>query len=179
MPFAWFVAFRYLRDAKGQTALILAAVSVGVGVVVFLSALIGGLQASLVDKTLGSQAHVTLHRPREAPRPLVEPVGDRAIARVMQPAPQRLRSIDSWPTTMAEIERVGGVTAVSPMVVGAGFARRSEAKEAVLVRGVDPERLLAIIDVRKKIAAGRFDVVGSDVAMGSRLAQLLNVGVGD
>ena len=179
MPFAWFVALRYLRDAKGQTALILAAVSVGVGVVVFLSALIGGLQTSLVDKTLGSQAHVTLHRPREAPRPLVEPMGDRAIARVMQPAPQRLRSIDSWATTMAEIERVGGVTAVSPMVVGAGFARRSEAKEAVFVRGVDPERLLAIIDVRKKIAAGRFDVVGSDVAMGSRLAQLLNVGVGD
>jgi len=41
MPFAWFVAFRYLRSAKGQTTLILAAVAVGVAVVVFLSALIG------------------------------------------------------------------------------------------------------------------------------------------
>ena len=30
MPFEWFVALRYLRDAKGQSALILAAVSVGV-----------------------------------------------------------------------------------------------------------------------------------------------------
>ena len=48
MPFAWFVALRYLRDAKGQTALILAAVSVGVAVVVFLSALINGLQISLI-----------------------------------------------------------------------------------------------------------------------------------
>ena len=51
MPFDWFVALRYLRDAKGQTALILAAVAVGVAVVVFLSALINGLQASLIEKT--------------------------------------------------------------------------------------------------------------------------------
>ena len=68
MPFEWFVALRYLRDATGQTALILAAVSVGVSVIVFLSALIGGLQASLIDKTLGSQPHVTLRVPREEPR---------------------------------------------------------------------------------------------------------------
>ena len=179
MPFAWFVALRYLRDAKGQTALILAAVSVGVGVVVFLSALIGGLQASLVAKTLGSQAHVTLHRPREAARPLVEATADRAIARVTQQAPQRLRSIDDWPTILVDVERVRGVTAVSPMVVGAAFARRSDAKEPVFVRGVDPERLFAIIDVGKKIVAGHFDVVGGDVAIGSKLAQLLNVGIGD
>ena len=77
MPFQWFVALRYLRDAKGQTALILAAVSVGVSVVVFLSALINGLQSSLIDSTLGSQPHVTLRVPREAPRPLVE--GDEIV----------------------------------------------------------------------------------------------------
>jgi len=44
MPFEWFVALRYMRDARVQTALILAAVSLGVSVVVFLSALIGGLR---------------------------------------------------------------------------------------------------------------------------------------
>ena len=67
MPFQWFVAIRYLRDARGQTLLILGAVSVGVSVVVFLSALINGLQASLIESTLGSQPHVTLRVPREAP----------------------------------------------------------------------------------------------------------------
>ena len=89
MPFEWFVALRYMRDAKGQTALILAAVAVGVSVIVFLSALIGGLQASLIDKTLGSQPHVTLRVPREAPRPLVEATPAMAIAR--QPG-RRVRS---------------------------------------------------------------------------------------
>lgn len=179
MPFAWFVALRYLRDAKGQTALILAAVSVGVAVVVFLSALINGLQISLIDKTLGSQAHVTLHAPREAPRPLVLATPDRAIARVVQPAPQRLRSIDRWPTVVGDLERVAGVTAASPMVVGFGFAIRSDAREPIVVRGVDPERMLSIIDVRKKIVAGRFDVAGGDVAIGSTLARTMDVGVGD
>ena len=72
MPFEWFVALRYLRDARGQTVLILAAVAIGVSVLVFLSALIGGLQASLIDKTLGSQAHVTLRMPREEATALVE-----------------------------------------------------------------------------------------------------------
>jgi len=179
MPFEWFVALRYMRDAKGQTALILAAVSVGVSVIVFLSALINGLQASLIDKTLGSQPHVTLKVPREAPRPLVEPSAERAVAREIQPSSQRLRSIDQWPVVMADAERTAGVVAASPMVVGAGFAVRSDAKDPVVIRGVDTERFVAIIDVRKKMVEGRFDVAGGDVAIGATLASDLGVGVGD
>jgi lipoprotein-releasing system permease protein len=179
MPFEWFVALRYMRDAKGQTALILAAVSVGVSVIVFLSALINGLQTSLIDKTLGSQPHVTLKVPREAPRPLVEPSAELAVAREIQPSSQRLRSIDQWPVVMADAERTAGVVAASPMVVGAGFAVRSDAKDPVVIRGVDPERFVAIIDVRKKMVEGRFDVAGGEVAIGSTLASDLGVGVGD
>ena len=137
MPFEWFVALRYLRDAKGQTALILAAVSVGVSVVVFLSALIGGLQVSLIDKTLGSQPHVTLRVPREVPRPLTEPTETLAIARDVQASAQRLRSIDQWPVVMADVERVPGVAAVSATVSGAGFAVRGDAKAPIVFTGID------------------------------------------
>ena len=179
MPFEWFVALRYLRDAKGQSALILAAVSVGVSVVVFLSALISGLQVSLVDKTLGSQPHVTLRVPREAPRPLVDPTQRLAIARNIQASAQRLRSIDQWPVVMTQVERVPGVTAVSAMVSGAGFALRGDAKTPIVVSGIDPERFLAIIDLRKRTTAGRFDVAGGDVVIGSILASDLGVVVGD
>ncbi len=106
MPFEWFVALRYMRDAKGQTALIVAAVAVGVSVIVFLSALIGGLQASLIDKTLGSQPHITVHVPREAPRPLAATTPAVAIARAIQESPQRLRSIDQWPDVVATAARI-------------------------------------------------------------------------
>ncbi len=179
MPFEWFVALRYLRDGKGQTALILAAVSVGVSVIVFLSALINGLQTSLVDKTLGSQPHVTLRMPRQAPRPLVEPTASVAIARRIQESSQRLQSIDQWPEVVSTVERVPGVIAVSPSITGAGFAVRSDAKSAVVIRGVEQERFLAIIDVRKKLVGGRFELGGGDVAIGSTLAKDLGVGVGD
>lgn len=179
MPFEWFVALRYLRDGRGQTALILAAVSIGVSVLVFLSALINGLQASLIAKTLGSQPHVILRSPREAPRPLVEERPGLAVARVVQPAPQRLRSIDQWPVVLRTAERHPDVLAASPLVQGAGFAVRSDAKSAIVVRGVDPERFVAIIDVPARMLAGRFDVTGGSVAIGSALAKDLGVGVGD
>lgn len=179
MPFEWFVALRYLRDGRGQTILILAAVAIGVSVLVFLSALIGGLQASLIDKTLGSQPHLTLRMPREEALALVEPTPTRAIARLREARPQRLRSIDQWPTVMAQLEATAGVIAVSPSVTGAGFAVRADAGSAIVVRGVDPERFRAIIDLPARLTSGRFTVDGDDVVIGGKLAAELGVAVGD
>jgi lipoprotein-releasing system permease protein len=113
--FEWFVALRYLRQDRSQSALILAAVAVGVATIVFLSALIGGLQQSLLQKTLGSQPHVTLRIPDEVPRvltPLEE--GSARVFSVQKPS-QRVRSIDQWPVRMAAIEAIEGVTAVAPI----------------------------------------------------------------
>jgi len=179
MPFEWFVALRYMREARGQTILILAAVSVGVSVLVFLSALIGGLQASLIDKTLGSQAHITLRMPREEARAFSEPTAERAIARVYEERPQRLRSIDQWPAVITAVEALPGVIAASPTVTGGAFAVRADAKSSVVVRGVDSERFRAIIDVDARLVAGRFEVDGDDVAIGSKLAAELGVAVDD
>ncbi|MBS2012648.1 MAG: ABC transporter permease [Deltaproteobacteria bacterium] len=179
MPFEWFVALRYMRAARGQTALILAAVSIGVSVVVFLSALINGLQTSLIDRTLGSQAHVTLAVPREEPRPIVEPTEATSVARLVQPASQRLRSIDQWPRIVAEVEHVPGVVASSATVTGSGFATRADAKAPIVVRGVEPERFFAIVDLRPRITAGTFDISGGSVVVGSTLASDLGIGVGD
>jgi lipoprotein-releasing system permease protein len=179
MPFQWFVALRYLRDGRGQTLLILAAVCVGVSVVVFLSALINGLQASLIESTLGSQPHITLSVPREAPRPLVEARDGLAIARIIQPASQRLRSIDQWPLVLAEAERVGGVTAATATVTGSGVATRADARLPVVIRGVDPERFGAIVDLRGRITQGSCDLAGGAVTIGSELAADLGIGAGD
>lgn len=179
MPFEWFVALRYMRDGKGQTALILAAVAVGVSVIVFLSALINGLQTALIDKTLGSQPHITLRVPREAPRSLATPTATTAIARSLQESPQRLRSIDQWPSAMATAEGTVGLVAASPSITGAGFARRGDAKSPIVVRGVDAERFLAIIDIRKRLIAGRFDIGAGEVVIGSKLAADLGIEVGD
>ena len=60
MRFEVIVSLRFLREGRFQTLLTLAGVAVGVGVIVFLSALISGLQTSLVSNTLGSQPHVVV-----------------------------------------------------------------------------------------------------------------------
>jgi lipoprotein-releasing system permease protein len=179
MPFQWFVAIRYLRDARGQSALMLAAVGIGVSVIVFLSALINGLQSSLIESTLGSQSHITLRVRREEPRPLVEPRDGLAIARLRQPATQRLRSLDQWPAVMRAASRTPGVTAASPTVSGSGTATRADARVPIVIRGVNPESFLDIIDLRRDIVQGTFDVTSGRVVIGSSLAADLGVSVGD
>ena len=179
MPFEWFVALRYMRDARGQTVLILAAVSIGVSVLVFLSALIGGLQASLIEKTLGSQAHITLRMPREAlaHSPRQPPASDRMGCG--RSGPSGCARSTHWPAVITEVESLPGVLSASPTVTGGGFAVRADAKNAVVVRGVDPERFRAIIDVDARLVAGRFEVEGADVVIGSKLAAELGIAVGD
>ena len=178
MPFAWFVALRYLREGRMQTLLILAGVSVGVGVIIFLAALIDGLQASLVRQTLGTQAHVVARRPDEAPRLLTIGNGAGQVVRVEQPA-QRLRAIDQWRQAMAQIEATPGVTAVSPAVTGPAFAIRGAANRAVTLRGVDPDRFNVIVNVRAAIRAGQFLLAGSNAVIGAELARDLGVTAGD
>ncbi len=176
MPFELFVALRFLREGRAQTLLILAGVSLGVAVIVFLSALIGGLQRTLIEQTLGSQAHITLRPPDEAARPLT--AGDGVLHQFDPPA-QRLRAIDQWQQVLGLVEGTAGVTAVSPSAAGAAFAARGNASRSVVLRGIAPESYVRIVDVPKAIVAGEWRLRGAEAAIGTELATQLGVSVGD
>lgn len=178
MPFEWFVALRYLREGRMQTLLILAGVAVGVGVIIFLSALIDGLQATLIKQTLGYQAHLVVRPPEETPRLLFVEQGTERTARIEKPA-QRLRSIRQWPQVLTTIARVPGITATSPTVAGSAFANRGEATRSVALRGVDPQRFNQIVDVAGNMQQGRFALSGTDVVIGVELARDLGASTGD
>ena len=70
LPFEWIVAIRFLTEGRMQTAFIIGGVAIGVGVIVFMSALLSGLQANFVRRALTGQAHIQLLPPKEAVRPL-------------------------------------------------------------------------------------------------------------
>jgi lipoprotein-releasing system permease protein len=179
MPFELFVAFRFLKEGRTQTHLILSGIGVGVGVIVFLSALIGGLQGSLIERTLGTQAHVVVRAPEDVVRPLSNPSPVRAVApRLEQPA-QRLRSIVGWPQTLDLLRRLPRVTAASPTVAGAAFALRGLANRSVALRGVEPASFRQIIDMAPRMTAGEFRVDGTNAVLGVELAADLGVSVGD
>lgn len=174
-----FLALRFLREGRGQSLLILAGVGVGVAVMVFLSALIDGLQQRIIGQTLGTQAHVVVRPQEERARPLLPATPGTVFARVVERPEQRARSIVDWPTHLAAIERMPGVEAVSGSVSGAGFALRGTASRAIVLFGVEPSRFDRIFSIRSRMRSGAYEPVGTDLVLGVGLAEDLGVEVGD
>src|SRR5690606_5493065 len=88
----WKIALRFLADNRMQTLLIIVGIGVGSAVIVFITALITGLQANVIERTLGTQAHIRILPLDEVNRVL--PTADGALALVLEnPRAQRLRSI--------------------------------------------------------------------------------------
>lgn len=70
LPFEWIVALRFLREGRMQTLFILAGIAIGVAVIVFMSALLTGLQSNFIRRVLTAQSHIQLLPPKEAARTL-------------------------------------------------------------------------------------------------------------
>lgn len=86
----WTIALRFLLDNRMQSLLIIFGIAVGSAVIVFITALITGLQANVVERTLGTQAHIRILPPDEVNRTL--PVDDGSWSLVLEsPRAQRLR----------------------------------------------------------------------------------------
>lgn len=178
MPFELFVALRFLREGRAQTALILAGSVVGVAVIVFLSALIGGLQATLIDKTLASQAHVKLKRPDRVLR-VAPPAPGEAVIASLEKVPEREKSIEQWQRQLTRIRARAGVVAATPSAAGSAFASRGELTRSVAIRGIEEETFDAVIRISPRVIAGRLAVEGTQAVIGSVLAADLGVSVGD
>jgi len=180
-PFAYFetvVAFRFLREGLTQTMLIIFGVALGGGVIIFMSALLAGLQANIIRRTLNYQPPIQILAPDQIARPLRgrEPT---AVAAQVQPRAQQLRSVDQWQKVRANVLRVGGVTAATPVVTGPGFAQRGDATKAVSIVGVEPASYFDVVALPEKIVSGRYDVGPIDIIIGTELAKDLGTIVGD
>jgi lipoprotein-releasing system permease protein len=179
VPFEVRVALRFLKEGHTQTHLILSGIGVGVGVIIFLSALIGGLQDSLIERTLGTQAHVVLRAPEDVVRPIAKEAPGLAVAARLEKPAQRLRSIVGWPQTLDLVRGLPRVRAAAPVVSGAAFALRGLANRSVVLRGVDPATYRDIIDLGPKTTSGEFRVDATNAVIGVELASALGVAVGD
>ena len=168
---------RFLRHGRAQTLLILFGIAVGVSVIVFVTALIAGLQANIIDRTLGTQAHVRVEAPREANRIAPVPVGTLQLV-LEDPRPQALRPIDNWLQVRDVLDRLPGVAAVSPVVSGPAFGRRGSAAESVALVGVDMPRYLRVIPLDEHIVEGRLEVGSGNAVVGSKLAEDLGLRLG-
>ena len=93
MLYALKIATRYLTASKGQTALLVLGVAVGVFIFIFMSALIGGLAEFILSRTVGDISHVTIEAEAEVPALLPNP-GGLASATTVLPVQQDVRRTD-------------------------------------------------------------------------------------
>ena len=89
LPFEWVLATRFLREGLLQTLFIVSGVALGVSVIVFMSALLTGLQSSIFKTLLDYQAQIVISPPDEAPRILRRGEGTE-LATLVQPELLRL-----------------------------------------------------------------------------------------
>lgn len=176
--FEWLLAIRLLLEGRAQSLLIISGIAVGVCVIVFLTALIGGLQQQIIDRTLGTQAHIRVRPPEELARPLREEIEAGLLSQVDQRA-QRLRSLDQWQRIEQALLAAPDITAVSPLASGPALARRGAASRSVVILGIEPERYTRIVPVQDALQEGRFAIVGNDIAIGRQLATELGARLGD
>jgi lipoprotein-releasing system permease protein len=174
----WTIATQFLREDKAQSTLILVGIGVGVAVIVFLTALITGLQDNIIERTLGTQAHIRVQPTEEINHIL--PPADGSVQLVLESKrAQRLRSINNWQQVRDVLDTLPGVTAVSPVISGPAFARRGEALESVALIGIDAVRYQRIIPIQDDVIAGVFRIGAGDAVIGKQLAADLGLRVGD
>jgi lipoprotein-releasing system permease protein len=182
LPFEWIVAIRFLREGRLQTVFIIAGVAIGVAVIVFMSALIAGIQSNLIQRVLSASAHIELLPPKETARPLRQgaqaAVGEVEAAIVQAPL-QRFKSIDQWQAIVAQVRAMPEVLVVAPVAVGSALVVRGSATRAITLTGIEPELYFRIVDLTAKIVRGTTRLSGSDILIGTELAIDLGVGVGD
>ena len=173
----WTLAIGFLREGRAQSLMITVGVAVGVAVIVFITALIQGLQSNTIDRTLGTQAHIRLLPPDEVNVLLAAPPGTVQLVQEDKRA-QRLRSINNWQQISATLDQLPALTAVSPVVSGPAFARRGEAVESVALVGIDVERYQKIIPLQRYMLSGQLRLGADDAMIGRLLADDLGVRVG-
>jgi lipoprotein-releasing system permease protein len=178
LPFEWIAAMRFLAEGRMQTTFILVGAAIGVAVIVFLSAVLTGMQQNIIRRSLLSQAHIVIQPAEEVARPQPRGTPGGEIS-VVQKRTQRLLSIDQWQKIIGEVRRVPGVNVVSAAVSGPAFAIRGDANRSVSVTGIVPEEYNRIVPLPDKIVSGTWRLASTDVLIGTELAKDLGAGVDD
>ncbi len=179
------VALRHLRFSLGQTAASVGVVALSVALIVFLGALIAGLQQRLLGSVTGAIAHVVLKPAERAPLAAwqigaLQPTNVLLVGSTVK-LPQRKRKIEDWVAQADSLEHFDPrIVGVSPVVDGQGILARGTRKQAVTITGVTPERHNQVVDIQGKLVSGRyFGLNAGEVTLGWRLAQEMSLQMGD
>jgi len=151
------IAWRFLGSSRGQTALIVGGIAVGIAVQIFVGSLITSLQASLVDQTIGSAPQITLTDPEEG-----EPVVfSSRVEEVIAGQPQ-IRQETVVPVRNATSLYTDGSDSAPLNLIGGELAK-----------------LNGIYKLTERTVEGEAKLGLSDVMIGKDFAEKFNIDPGD
>lgn len=179
IPFEWIAAIRFLREGRMQTLFIISGVAIGVGVIVFMSALLSGLQANLFYRVLSSQPHIVLERPKQVVTSLRSAAPGQQLIAAVQTPPQRVSSVDQWQKVRDQMRLRKDVLAVSPTATGPALVVKGESSQAISLTGIDVEQYIKIVPLPEKMVAGTYRVTNNDMLIGTQLAEDFGLQLGD
>ncbi len=135
--FMSFVSARHVRATKSGFLTVISVLSIsGVAVsscaLVSVVSIMGGFGQDLKRKILGNNAHIMID------------TQDRS-------------GFADWNDTLMRVRVVPGVAAATPVVSGEAMASSHTNTSGVMVRGVDPESIGNVIDLKNNIEVGKFD----------------------
>lgn len=178
LPFVWTGALRFLGEGRLQTGFIVGGITIGVAVIVFMSAMLAGLEANFIRRVLTSQPQIQILPPEQVARPLRNGLHEIEDAIVQRPS-QRIISINQWQMIARRMEALPEVTAVAASMTGSALAVRGAASRSVSVVGIELESYLRIVRLSDYMVAGRLRLTSDDIVIGTELARDLGATVGD
>ena len=178
LSFVWIGALRFLGEGRLQTGFIVGGITIGVAVIVFMSAMLAGLEANFIKRVLTSQAQIQLIPPDQIARSLRNGATEVEDAIVQRPS-QRVISIDQWQVIAHRMETLPAVTAVAASMTGSALAVRGDASRSVSVVGMEPESYLRVVHLSDYIVAGQLRLTSDDIMIGTDLAHDLGATIGD
>jgi lipoprotein-releasing system permease protein len=164
LPFELLLALRYLRPKRTFVSVItlisVLGVMLGVAVLIIVISVMSGFDHDLKEKVFGFQAHIT-----------VSAAGDRTMQNYAQAQ-----------SLIASNKHVRGVSpfVVGPEMVQIGASDGDQARWAApYLRGVDVRTEGGISALPESIVAGKFDLSGRGVVVGSEFAAAQRLQLGD
>ncbi|MGK2923523.1 MAG: lipoprotein-releasing ABC transporter permease subunit [Methyloceanibacter sp.] len=159
-PFEWMVALRYLRARRKEGFISVIAgfsfigIMLGVATLIIVMAVMNGFRQELFDKMLGLNGHVVVHS---------------------------LGEFTDYDEVANRVRKVEGVKYALPLVEGQVLISTPYTSSGALVRGLREADLKSLKSISSNIRFGTLDGFDDNpgLALGSRMANSLNVKVGD
>ena len=167
--FEFLIAWRYLRSKRAEggistmTWISLVGISLSVFALIATLSVRSGFRAELVDTILGANAHVTVY---------TQPIKDNKG--------NVYRGFKDYENVNSIITSIDSVNRAAPLIRGQVMASANATTTGVDVFGIAPENILSIRRVSDpKTSIGDIKNFSKGLAIGSGVAQALNVSIGD